>query len=201
MSKKTLLAFILLVFLTAAASLSFAQGDPVKGKASYGRRGCSSCHSIERIGGAVGPDLTQATLRRTEEWLLSWLRDPPSLLKGTDMPKVPWTTDDEIYDVIAFLKTFRKEADRGFLGKVPRKEAGRLLVEGFDCKSCHRIKDPGSGRARFPDLSKEGRKRKKPWLRKWLFDPQAVKPGTFMPTFRMTDEEREAVVEYLSTLK
>jgi cytochrome c1 len=35
---------------------------------------------------------------------------------------------------------------------------------------------------------------------RWFKDPQAVKPGTFMPTYRF-GEERAAVVEYLTTLK
>ncbi|MDO8427161.1 MAG: cytochrome c, partial [Deltaproteobacteria bacterium] len=67
--------------------------------------------------------------------------------------------------------------------------------------ACHRIKDPASGRARFQDLTRIGRKRDKRWLIVWLKGADKVKPGTFMPDFPFTDDEVEAVAEYLSVLK
>src|SRR3989304_3668794 len=176
-------------------------GDPEKGKEIFKSKGCTICHSINRAGGAIGPDLTQVTVWRTDERLVNWLNDPPSLLKDTDMPKVPWTSEQDVFDLIAFFKSVKKDINKDFMGKVSKKEAGKRLVEEYDCKACHKIKDPESGRVRFPDLTREGRKRDKKWLDTWLKDPQAVKPGTFMPTYPFTDEERKAIVEYLSTLK
>lgn len=196
--------FLILFFALCShisAEGSAPAGDPGSGKAIFKERGCPICHSIERSGGTVGPDLTQVTVRRTDERLVAWLNDPPSLLKGTDMPKVPWKSEEEVYDLIAYFKTFRKEINRDFLGKVPGKEAGKRLIREYDCRACHRIADPESGRERFPDLTRVARKRNRQWLNAWLKDPQAVKPGTFMPAYPFTDEEREAIVEYLLTLK
>lgn len=193
--------FALAIFTNTSAEIFTVSGDAESGKTIFKNKGCAICHSINRIGGAIGPDLTQVTVRRTDERLVNWLKDPPSLLKDTDMPKVPWNSEQEIFDLIAYFKTVKKDVDKSFLGKVSRKEAGKMLVKEYDCKSCHRIKDPDSGRVRFPDLTHEARKRDKKWLDKWLKDPQAVKPGTFMPTYPLTDEEREAIIEYLSTLK
>ncbi len=194
------LASLLLASL-ASADTFVVSGDPVKGKERFKERGCAICHSINRVGGTVGPDLTQVTVRRTDEMLVSWLKDPPALLKETDMPKVPWKDEQEVFDLIAYFKTFRKEINRDFLGKVSRKEAGKRLIKEYDCRSCHIIIEPESGRERFPELTHEGRKRSKTWLNNWLKDPQAVKPGTFMPTYPLSDTERAAIVEYLTTLK
>ncbi|HBR17433.1 MAG: hypothetical protein A3G39_03455 [Deltaproteobacteria bacterium RIFCSPLOWO2_12_FULL_43_16] len=203
--KAMILRIIFLACLVLAANVYaetfIVSGDPEKGKEIFKNKGCAICHSINRVGGAIGPDLTQVTIRRTDERLVNWLKDPPSLLKDTDMPKVPWESEQEIFDLIAYFKTVKKDMDKSFLGKVSKKEAGKRLVKEYDCKSCHRIKDPESGRERFPDLTHEARKRNQKWLDKWLKDPQAVKSGTFMPTYPLTDEERAAIVEYLSTLK
>jgi cytochrome c1 len=38
-------------------------------------------------------------------------------------------------------------------------------------------------------------------LRKWLADPQAVKPGNRMPSLRLTEAELRALVAYLETLQ
>jgi nitric oxide reductase subunit C len=149
----------------------------------------------------VGPDLTQVTVRRTDERLVKWLKDPPALLEDTDMPKVPWDGEQEIFDLISYFKALRKDVDRSFLGKVSKKEAGKRLIKEYDCRACHRIIDPWSGRERYPELTHEGRKRSKTWINNWLRDPQAIKPGTFMPTYPFSEEERVAVAEYLSSLK
>ncbi|MBI5559745.1 MAG: cytochrome c [Deltaproteobacteria bacterium] len=197
---------IFLVLLVLLCQSVFAQtpgvsGDPEKGKEIFRGRGCPACHSIELSGGALGPDLTHVTMRRTDEWLVRWLNDPPSILKDTDMPKVPWKTQEEVLDLIALFKTFKKDIRKDFLGKVSKKEAGKRLIEEYDCKSCHRIEDPLSGRARYPDLTREGQKRSRKWLDKWLKDPQSVKPGTFMPAYPFSKKERAAIVEYLAALK
>lgn len=192
---------LLAISSCALAETAAAAGDPGQGRETFEKRGCRICHSIDRTGGAVGPDLTQVTVRRTDEWLAAWLKDPPSLLKDTDMPSVPWKSENEISGLIAYFKTFRKDINRDFLGKVSGREAGKRLVKEYDCRACHRIVDKESGRARFPDLTREGRKRTRAWIDNWLKDPQAVKPGTFMPAFPLTEAERSAIAEYVSTLR
>lgn len=194
------LLFIAVLTLSANA-YGGDPGDAERGRTIFKNRGCPICHSIDRVGGNVGPDLTQVTVRRNDERLVDWLKDPQALLKDTDMPKVPWKEDQEIFDLIKYFKTVRKEINRDFMGQVSKKEAGKRLIKEYDCRACHRIIDPESGKERFPELTHEGRKRSKAWLSNWLEDPQAVKPGTFMPTYPLSDEERAAIVEYLTSLK
>jgi len=55
-------------------------GRPVPpGEALYLDRGCSQCHTIGR-GRRVGPDLAGLSARRSRDWLLRWLADPPTML-------------------------------------------------------------------------------------------------------------------------
>jgi cytochrome c oxidase subunit 2 len=38
-------------------------------------------------------------------------------------------------------------------------------------------------------------------LRRWFDDPQAVKPGCLMPAFGLGGRERDAILDYLGTLR
>ena len=38
-------------------------------------------------------------------------------------------------------------------------------------------------------------------LRRWMADPQQIKPGCLMPAFGLSDRERDDIVRYLLTLR
>src|SRR5205807_1194318 len=48
-----------------------------------------------------------------------------------------------------------------------------------------------------PNLKEVRVKLKKEFIPEWLRDPQAFRPGTKMPTFRLSDEERQAVAAFV----
>jgi cytochrome c2 len=98
----TFLSFFLFVILPAVYGME--KGDPARGEASFNKRTCAFCHTLNGRGGNVGPDLTNIKERRSDEWLLKWLKDPPSIKPGTVMPKMKWESDQEIIDVIYYLK-------------------------------------------------------------------------------------------------
>lgn len=87
--------------------------------------------------------------------------------------------------------------------------AGRAVYESRTCVTCHSIGDPGGSHA-GPDLTHLASRGTlaggvlpldRPNLRAWMRDPQAVKPGTHMPTFAFSPEELEHVTDYLMSLK
>ena len=81
-------------------------------------RGCGGCHVInglEGFVGTIGPDLTHfgnrqtlagAILENTPEQLALWLRDPPALKPGADMPNLRMTPD-EIRALVAYLRSLK----------------------------------------------------------------------------------------------
>lgn len=168
-----------------------------QGEALVEQRVCRSCHRIGGDGGEVGPNLDQVTLRRPVDWLRRWLMNPPAVKPGTLMPIYAWT-DEELDAVIAYLEQFRTPVDsEGILGeRGTGREAGRALVEAYQCGACHAIED-GTGRPIYPDLNTVAERRTAQWEADWLGDPQAVIPGTFMPTFGFSEQEVEAIVNYL----
>ena len=74
---------------------------------------------------------------------------------------------------------------------------GRALFQAKGCNGCHTHNDvnPGSGIAVGPVLS--ARSFDPDFLRDWLKDPGAVRPGTQMPNLRLSAEEIEALIAFL----
>ena len=89
-------------------------------------------------------------------------------------------------------------------------QIGAEHVMAYSCASCHTIQGtPARGRI-GPDLthlgSREtlaaGRLKNTPeQLSAWLRNPDEFKPGSHMPNLRLTDEQRDAIVQYLEALK
>lgn len=104
------LAILVLMLLNF---IGLAQAD---GKALF-RQNCGACHSTTKQV-LVGPGLEGINDKRSEEWLLKWIKDSQALVKSGDadakaifeeynknvMPPVA-VTDDEIKAILSFIKT------------------------------------------------------------------------------------------------
>lgn len=80
-----------------------------------------------------------------------------------------------------------------------QEQPGRGLFQAAGCMSCHRVGAVGGTSA--PDLTFVGFRRSKEWLNVWLENPRAWKKDALMPDFRLSPKAREALVDYLSSLK
>ena len=114
--------YMLLVLLFSFL-ISYAQGDPGKGKEIFTKR-CASCHTVGG-GKLVGPDLQGVTARRDLDWLKKFIQKPSALIEekdptalallkeyGAPMPDLG-LSDEEVEHLIAFLRT----AETGGAGK------------------------------------------------------------------------------------
>jgi cytochrome c oxidase subunit II len=88
--------------------------------------------------------------------------------------------------------------------------AGKAVFESLSCVNCHVIKGTTANGKFGPDLTHLMSRREigsgvrpntRENLRAWVNDPQELKPGCFMPSMKLTDEELDQVVGYLETLK
>lgn len=82
-------------------------------------------------------------------------------------------------------------------------DAGRLLLADLNCQSCHNAGKTGDawlGAKQAPILDEVGARVKPEYLRSFLFDPQATKPGTTMPNLlaHLPEGERRSAVEALT---
>ncbi len=76
---------------------------------------------------------------------------------------------------------------------------GENVYAGKRCALCHKI--AGKGGKIGSDLSKVGAKRDVQWLRSFMKNPKAVMPKVKMMPFRGSDEELDALVAYMASLK
>lgn len=75
--------------------------------------------------------------------------------------------------------------------------AGRALMNRAGCYGCHKVDGHEDWESEAPDLNGLAQKTSAAWLRAWLRAPRDLQPGTWMPDFRLADEEIEALVHFL----
>lgn len=89
-------------------------------------------------------------------------------------------------------------------------EEGRRVFETTACISCHVVSGTVADGLFGPDLthlmSREtiaaGAAANTPEnLRKWIQDPEAIKPGSLMPAMKLNDKDLNALMGYLETLR
>lgn len=215
----TLLVATVLLLGTAYASRNQAQA-PGKFKvialAAMAKYNCVNCHTIDGAPGnrkmIAGPRLNQIALRRSKDWIMQWMENPPAIKPGTVMPIVPLSKEQQ--EAIAeYLISLSTPVDpKTIIARAKtQEEAGKKLMAAYDCLACHSIKAEGSasmGRRVGPDLTHiasgrtvTGEQWSEGWEVIWLHDPAAKKPGTFMPKFTLTDEQIKAIVAYIKTLR
>jgi cytochrome c len=116
--------FAVAAFALAAPALA-VEGDPAAGEAVFKK--CATCHVLEVGKNKVGPSLAGVIGRKPgtvegfkyskamiefgegKVWddaqLASYLKDPKGVVKGTKMAFAGLKTEQEIADVIAYVKT------------------------------------------------------------------------------------------------
>jgi cytochrome c oxidase subunit 2 len=92
----------------------------------------------------------------------------------------------------------------------PEASPGRAAFLSQSCVNCHRVRGTSARGSYAPDLTHlmsrqtlaSGMVPNTPEnLRRWVADPQRIKPGCLMPAFGLSDRERDDIVRYLLTLR
>ncbi len=87
--------------------------------------------------------------------------------------------------------------EKEFAG-TPLVKRGRALFFKEGCFGCHRIEGLSSGTI-GPDLTEVGKERKLDYLWGHIVDPRAYTPTSVMPQFKMSDDDRKALVVFLKS--
>ena len=92
----------------------------------------------------------------------------------------------------------------------PEQQRGKEVVERGPCAMCHNITGTLAGGRTAPDLTHIASRstigagslpNTRGYLAGWIADPQHIKPGNRMPSVGLNDDELQAVLAYLETLK
>lgn len=197
--------------------------EVIKGKHLFDQYNCMGCHTILGEGAYYAPELTKVYDRRGPVFIDMMLQDPEALFPGERrMPKYPFSKEERD-NMIAFFEWIGKVDTNGFpkdppLGKQFIINPAKFQTEEhasastqtaaasvskpavFDtlCLACHAV--GGKGGAIGPALDGTSKTRDAKWLREWLLDPAKIKPGTTMPKLPLSENDLNALVEYLSVL-
>ncbi len=89
-------------------------------------------------------------------------------------------------------------------------KSGRKAFLAQSCVNCHRVAGTAAKGTYAPDLTHLMRRKtlasgmvpnSPENLRRWIADPQKIKPGCLMPAFGLSDRDRDLIADYLMTLK
>ncbi|MCH7959857.1 MAG: cytochrome b N-terminal domain-containing protein [Candidatus Hydrogenedentes bacterium] len=79
-------------------------------RATYRRMKCSKCHTINRRGGHIGPDLSGVGIRLHEAYIRKWIVNPTAFKPDTVMPPIE-ASEEEIDLLILYLLSLVDEPD------------------------------------------------------------------------------------------
>ena len=94
--------------------------------------------------------------------------------------------------------------------EAPAAKAGKAAFLAQSCVNCHRVRGTPAAGDYAPDLTHlmsrqtlaSGAIENTPGgLRRWVDDPQRVKPGCLMPAFGLGGRGRDGILDYLGTLR
>lgn len=177
-----------------------------RGKRIWEENNCMGCHTLLGEGAYYAPELTRVYDRRGPAFIAQMLKDPEAVYPGQrKMVKYDFS-DEQIADMVAFFEWIGRMDLNGFppeptIGlaavatvQIPGGERPKIFTQV--CAACHSL--GGVGGAIGPPLDGVGDKFDRGYLMRWITDPQAVKPGTTMPTLNLTEQQRNEVVIFLS---
>lgn len=183
----------------------------VEGRRLVATYNCVGCHVIEQKGGAIlaryketpalaPPILNGEGAKVQPDWLFSFLKRPISLRPWLKVRMPTFNLSDA--EAAALVEYFMAQDAQEIpfvhvdTATIPQEhiEAGRTLMspDYLNCFSCHQQGDrkpegPEEGWA--PDLALAKQRLNPEWIVRWLMDPQALQPGTKMPSFyNVTDD-------------
>jgi len=182
------------------------QTQIVQGRRTVNYRNCVGCHIVEDRGGYIRrfyppdqvnlapPVLNGEGEKVQPDWLFSFLESPTPIRPWLKVRMPTFRFDNKEADTLVnyFTGLSNIQVPYIFLNAnlfpVDELQAGQKLMtkDYFNCFSCHQQGDkkpegPPEGWA--PDLGLAYKRLNPDWIPKWLHNPQAVQPGTKMPSF------------------
>jgi mono/diheme cytochrome c family protein len=166
---------------------------------------CLKCHTINKTGGTVAPDLSVVGSQLQGKWVEGYFKVPYSLRPVMEerMPNL-FISEDEIKTLTDYFFKVLISDSLSVENSLDNSEAAitrgqGLFREKYGCQSCHIV--GGSGGYVGPPLDKAGERLQPGWIYRWLLNPQKYKPETLEPRSGLSDAEAKDLTAYLMSLK
>lgn len=168
---------------------------------------CLRCHSVGGEGGDIGPELAFEGSRVKYDWMAEYLERPEPIrpISAARMPdlKLKKREAAQLSDFIK-MALVDNELTGGIIqednvSKKSLKQGKKLFSRKYGCIGCHQVGKKGGNIG--PDVSTLGKRMVGDWVYAYLKNPQSAIPDAMMPNFGLTDEEAEALTDYLMSLE
>jgi cytochrome c2 len=151
-----------------------------RGKDLFQNKGCVGCHRYEGFDReGDGLSSTRQTIKQLEMDKTARTREVEQTRAAADQAE----SDEEARNLL-----HRVDSLRQMISELDAR------IDQFEIQSKYLMKDQ---KKVGPNLKEIKAKLRKEWIPVWLQDPQAFRPGTKMPTFRLDDEEIRAISAFL----
>lgn len=177
----------------------------------YAELRCGLCHEVAANGINIPPSLANAGDKFQTAWLEAYLKAPyrrrwesAGVRPALRMPNF-LLSENEVQALAAYLSTQRdstpiKKASFEFRKNDSTRVAeGKQIFQEYACYGCHQVN--GKGGEVGPDLRGVGNRLQPEYLTAFLQNPQAFIPGSSMKISGLWEEEVQALVAYLMSLK
>jgi len=184
----------------------------LEGKVLYDSLRCGLCHAdpVDEEAPGIPPTLAFEGSRARESWLLAYLQKPHPMryAKENVRPRVRmpdhYLAPGEAERIAAFLSTRRDTVlVPAYTMTVPESDSlrseGARIFDEYACNGCHTVS--GAGGAVGPDLTHAASRLQLDYIAAILRDPKGVIPRNPMTNYRLWDEELDALVAHLKTLR
>lgn len=124
------------------ASGAYDLGDPAKGKQLFIEKGCNHCHSIQGVGGTIGPDFSEIDLDYSITQIAGKMwNHGPEMWKAMKSEGInpPQFNPGEMANIISYLYWLKLEDNPGDV------EKGKKIIDKKGCLSCHSLDGKGEG--------------------------------------------------------
>jgi mono/diheme cytochrome c family protein len=209
----------LVFILFFSINLSAQEANVANGEKLF-KSVCAACHKLDKK--LVGPALKGVTDKREQDWLISWIKDSPGMIKSGDklaiqvfeennklpMTANPQLSDQDIIDILAYTKGEPATPKAAATQEIdPGVKRGEKIFK-TNCAACHKLE----GKLIGPELLKITDTRDKDWLKLWIKDNNALvasgdklakevqdsNPAAMTPFPQLSDENLDDLLKYLA---
>ncbi len=173
--------------------------------------GCVNCHQVDGQHGKIlanyeddinegPPRLVGQGHRQQADWFHYFLENvhPIRPWLKVRMPSYNFTNEERNTLAEGFQAMSKQQTFVDNLQVVKwepgEREAAKALFDSYACASCHSAGYDKSIEPSAPNLALSKRRLRPTWIKKWLEDPQAIMPGTLMPSFWEGGESMDSTI-------
>jgi ubiquinol-cytochrome c reductase cytochrome b subunit len=169
----------------------------MSGIAYFRQERCETCHATGDSASKLGPDLTKASIHKDAAWMIQHFKRPAAMRPGTSMPSIQ-LSDPQLNSLAAFLLKLTP-TNASALGNAPDfATAGALVYQANQCGGCHMVN--GYGQKIGPPLNGLSQRRSRHWVEEHFANPDALSPGSMMPSYSFSKKDMENLTTYLFSL-